>query len=125
MSFPRSLLLQGSCAGRRTSPGRDWAGHPSLGPCLVKKAEQRGNQQQQMANFSFFKKLLTEGSCSLPSEHYATVALTFQDVAAQSELELECKGVPVSHEESTRQCWKKQYFEEIHLLLQQSKDSME
>ncbi|NXU40491.1 AHSA2 ATPase, partial [Drymodes brunneopygia] len=62
---------------------------------------------------------------SWPDEHYATVALNFQDLAAQSELELECKGVPVSHEESTRQCWKKQYFEEIHLLLQRSKDSME
>ncbi|NWI42727.1 AHSA2 ATPase, partial [Picathartes gymnocephalus] len=62
---------------------------------------------------------------SWPDEHYATVALNFQDLAARSELELECKGVPVSHEESTRQCWKKQYFEEIHLLLQQSKDNME
>ncbi|RMC07971.1 hypothetical protein DUI87_15443 [Hirundo rustica rustica] len=61
---------------------------------------------------------------SWPDEHYATVALTFQDLAAQSELELECKGVPVAHEESTRQCWKKQYFEEIHILLQQSKDTM-
>ncbi|XP_041273119.1 activator of 90 kDa heat shock protein ATPase homolog 2-like isoform X2 [Onychostruthus taczanowskii] len=62
---------------------------------------------------------------SWPDEHYATVALNFQELAAQSELELECKGVPVSHEESTRQCWKKQYFEEIHILLQQSKDNME
>uniref|UniRef100_A0A8C0UKC0 Activator of HSP90 ATPase homolog 2, pseudo n=1 Tax=Cyanistes caeruleus TaxID=156563 RepID=A0A8C0UKC0_CYACU len=62
---------------------------------------------------------------SWPDEHYATVALNFQDLVAQSELELECKGVPVSHEESTRQCWKKQYFEEIHILLQQSKDNME
>ncbi|XP_036235530.1 activator of 90 kDa heat shock protein ATPase homolog 2-like [Molothrus ater] len=72
------------------------------------------------------QRLVLKWRCrSWPEEHYATVALTFQDVAAQSELELECKGVPVSHEESTRQCWKKQYFEEIHLLLQQSKDSME
>ncbi|NXO42025.1 AHSA2 ATPase, partial [Locustella ochotensis] len=62
---------------------------------------------------------------SWPDEHYATVALNFQDLAPQSELELECKGVPVAHEESTRQCWKKQYFEEIHILLQQSKDNME
>ncbi|XP_026701615.1 activator of 90 kDa heat shock protein ATPase homolog 2-like [Athene cunicularia] len=62
---------------------------------------------------------------SWPDEHYATVALTFKDVAAQTELELECKGVPVSNEESTRQCWKQRYFEEIHLLLQQSKDDME
>ncbi|NWY29233.1 AHSA2 ATPase, partial [Pheucticus melanocephalus] len=72
------------------------------------------------------QRLVLKWRCrSWPEEHYATVALTFQDLAAQSELELECKGVPVSHEESTRQCWKKQYFEEIHLLLQQSKDSME
>lgn len=89
---------------------------------LCSQAKQRGNQHPQM---SFFKKHFTERSCFPPSEHYATVALTFQDLAAQSELELECKGVPVAHEESTRQCWKKQYFEEIHLLLQQSKDNME
>ncbi|XP_068266972.1 activator of 90 kDa heat shock protein ATPase homolog 2-like isoform X1 [Nyctibius grandis] len=62
---------------------------------------------------------------SWPEEHYATVALNFKDVAAQTELQLECKGVPVSNEDSTRQCWKKQYFEEIHILLQQSKDNME
>ncbi|NXR70966.1 AHSA2 ATPase, partial [Pycnonotus jocosus] len=72
------------------------------------------------------QRLVLKWRCrSWPDEHYATVALTFQDVAAQSELELECKGVPVAHEESTRQCWKKQYFEEIRNLLQQSKDNME
>ncbi|NXY13805.1 AHSA2 ATPase, partial [Atrichornis clamosus] len=62
---------------------------------------------------------------SWPDEHYATVALNFQNLAAQSEVQLECKGVPVSHEEGTRQCWKQQYFEEIHILLQQSRDNME
>ncbi|KAM7116989.1 activator of 90 kDa heat shock protein ATPase homolog 2-like isoform X2 [Ciconia boyciana] len=60
-----------------------------------------------------------------PDEHYATVALNFKDMAAQTELQLECKGVPVSNEDSTRQCWKKQYFEEIHILLQQSQDNLE
>ncbi|KGL84800.1 Activator of 90 kDa heat shock protein ATPase 2, partial [Tinamus guttatus] len=60
-----------------------------------------------------------------PDEHYATVALNFKAAAAQTELQLECKGVPVSNEDSTRQCWKKQYFEEIHTLLQQPKDSTE
>ncbi|XP_035752869.1 activator of 90 kDa heat shock protein ATPase homolog 2 [Egretta garzetta] len=60
-----------------------------------------------------------------PDEHYATVALNFKDMAAQTELQLECKGVPVSNEDSTRHCWKQQYFEEIHLLLQQSHDNME
>uniref|UniRef100_A0A8C4TR97 Activator of Hsp90 ATPase AHSA1-like N-terminal domain-containing protein n=1 Tax=Falco tinnunculus TaxID=100819 RepID=A0A8C4TR97_FALTI len=54
---------------------------------------------------------------SWPEEHYATVALIFKAMAAQTELQLECKGVPVSNEDSTRQCWKKQYFEEIHILL--------
>ncbi|NWI66146.1 AHSA2 ATPase, partial [Todus mexicanus] len=62
---------------------------------------------------------------SWPDEHYATVALNFKDLAAQTELQLECRGVPVSHEDSTRHCWKKQYFEEIHILLQQSKDNAE
>ncbi|NXL47202.1 AHSA2 ATPase, partial [Podilymbus podiceps] len=60
-----------------------------------------------------------------PEEHYATVALNFKAMAAQTELQLECKGVPVCDEDSARQCWKKQYFEEIHNLLQQSKDKME
>ncbi|XP_030346134.1 activator of 90 kDa heat shock protein ATPase homolog 2-like [Strigops habroptila] len=62
---------------------------------------------------------------SWPDEHYAVVALNFQDLATQTELQLECKGVPISSEDSTRQCWKQQYFEEIHILLQQSKDNME
>lgn len=35
----------------------------------------------------------------LPSEHYATVALNFQNMVAETELQLECKGVPVSNEE--------------------------
>ncbi|XP_009317906.1 PREDICTED: activator of 90 kDa heat shock protein ATPase homolog 2 [Pygoscelis adeliae] len=60
-----------------------------------------------------------------PDEHYATVALNFKDMAAQTELQLECKGVPVANEDSTRQCWKKQYFEEIRVLLQQAKDELE
>ncbi|XP_008941216.1 PREDICTED: activator of 90 kDa heat shock protein ATPase homolog 2, partial [Merops nubicus] len=72
------------------------------------------------------QRLVLKWRCrSWPDEHYATVALTFKDMGAQTELQLECKGVPVSDEDSTRQCWKKQYFEEIHVLLQQSKDNME
>ncbi|XP_019404760.1 PREDICTED: activator of 90 kDa heat shock protein ATPase homolog 2 isoform X1 [Crocodylus porosus] len=55
-----------------------------------------------------------------PDEHYATVALNFKDMATQTELQLELKGVPVCNEGDTRQCWQKQYFEEIHILLQQS-----
>ncbi|KAM7172238.1 activator of 90 kDa heat shock protein ATPase homolog 2-like [Macrochelys suwanniensis] len=56
-----------------------------------------------------------------PHEHYATVALNFKDQATQTELQLECKGVPVCNEDSTRQCWQKQHFEEIRVLLQQTK----
>uniref|UniRef100_A0A8C0H336 Activator of Hsp90 ATPase homologue 1/2-like C-terminal domain-containing protein n=1 Tax=Chelonoidis abingdonii TaxID=106734 RepID=A0A8C0H336_CHEAB len=60
-----------------------------------------------------------------PHEHYATVALNFKDQATQTELQLECKGVPVCHEDSTRQCWQKQHFEEIRVLLQQPKVNTE
>ncbi|NXE25019.1 AHSA2 ATPase, partial [Ardeotis kori] len=62
---------------------------------------------------------------SWPDEHYATVALNFKAVAAQTEVQLECKGVPLSDEDSTRQWWKQQYFEAIRILLQQSPDKME
>ncbi|NWR55611.1 AHSA2 ATPase, partial [Bucorvus abyssinicus] len=55
-------------------------------------------------------------------EHYATVALNFKAMAAQTELQLECQGVPVPDEDSTRHCWKQQHFEEIHTLLQRSKE---
>lgn len=71
------------------------------------------------------EKTLHWMSLLLLPEHYATVALNFKDMALQTELQVECKGVPVSHEDSTRQCWKQQYFEEIHILLQQSQASME
>ncbi|XP_074845561.1 activator of 90 kDa heat shock protein ATPase homolog 2-like [Carettochelys insculpta] len=56
-----------------------------------------------------------------PQEYYATVALIFKEWANQTELQLDCKGVPVCNEDSTRQCWQKQHFEEIHVLLQQTK----
>ncbi|NWU89519.1 AHSA2 ATPase, partial [Upupa epops] len=62
---------------------------------------------------------------SWPEEHYAAVALNFKDTAAQTELQLECRGVPVLHEDSTRRCWKQQHFEEIRILLQQSRDTVE
>ncbi|XP_015712247.1 activator of 90 kDa heat shock protein ATPase homolog 2 [Coturnix japonica] len=72
------------------------------------------------------KRLVLKWRCrNWPEEHYATVALTFKDMVAETELQVECKGVPVSNEDSTRQWWKKQYFEEIHNLLQQSKDNMD
>ncbi|XP_010149729.1 PREDICTED: activator of 90 kDa heat shock protein ATPase homolog 2, partial [Eurypyga helias] len=62
---------------------------------------------------------------SWPDEHYARVALTFKDRAAQTELQLECQGVPLPSEDSTRQCWKQQYFDETRVLLQPSKDRTE
>ncbi|XP_021248693.1 activator of 90 kDa heat shock protein ATPase homolog 2 isoform X1 [Numida meleagris] len=72
------------------------------------------------------QRLVLKWRCrNWPDEHYATVALSFKDMAAETELQLECRGVPVSNEDSTRQWWKKQYFEEIHNLLQQSKDNMD
>ncbi|XP_048792590.1 activator of 90 kDa heat shock protein ATPase homolog 2-like [Lagopus muta] len=72
------------------------------------------------------QRLVLKWRCrNWPDEHYATVALNFKDMAAETELQVECKGVPVSNEDSTRQWWKKQYFEEIHNLLQQSRDNMD
>ncbi|NXU53237.1 AHSA2 ATPase, partial [Turnix velox] len=62
---------------------------------------------------------------SWPEEHYATVALNLKAMGGETEVQLECRGVPISNEDSTRQCWKKQYFEEIHTLLQHSTDNME
>ncbi|KAM9070205.1 activator of 90 kDa heat shock protein ATPase homolog 2-like isoform 2-T2 [Sarcophilus harrisii] len=60
------------------------------------------------------KRIVMKWRCkSWPEEHYATVALSFVPVAEQTELQLNCKGVPVCKEESTRQCWEKQHFEEI------------
>ncbi|XP_027720946.1 activator of 90 kDa heat shock protein ATPase homolog 2-like isoform X3 [Vombatus ursinus] len=60
------------------------------------------------------KRIVMKWRCkSWPEEHYATVALIFVPVVGQTELQLNCKGVPVCKEESTRQCWEKQHFEEI------------
>lgn len=51
-------------------------------------------------------------------EHYATVALNFVPIPGQTELQLDCKGVPVCKEENMKFCWQKQHFEEIKGLLQ-------
>lgn len=53
-----------------------------------------------------------------PEEHYATVALNFVPAPGQTELRLDCKGVPVCKEENMKFCWQKQHFEEIKGLLQ-------
>ncbi|KAK2092531.1 hypothetical protein P7K49_029059 [Saguinus oedipus] len=51
-------------------------------------------------------------------KHYATVALNFVPTLGQTELQLDCKGVPVCKEENMKFCWQKQHFEEIKGLLQ-------
>uniref|UniRef100_A0A2K5N1Q0 Activator of Hsp90 ATPase homologue 1/2-like C-terminal domain-containing protein n=3 Tax=Cercopithecinae TaxID=9528 RepID=A0A2K5N1Q0_CERAT len=58
-------------------------------------------------------------NCALyVKEHYATVALNFVPTLGQTELQLDCKGVPVCKEENMKFCWQKQHFEEIKGLLQ-------
>uniref|UniRef100_A0ABI7VRK3 Activator of Hsp90 ATPase homologue 1/2-like C-terminal domain-containing protein n=1 Tax=Felis catus TaxID=9685 RepID=A0ABI7VRK3_FELCA len=50
-------------------------------------------------------------------EGIATVALNFVPTPGQTELQLDCKGVPVCKEEGMKSCWQKQHFEEIKCLL--------
>ncbi|XP_012969030.1 activator of 90 kDa heat shock protein ATPase homolog 2 isoform X1 [Mesocricetus auratus] len=65
------------------------------------------------------RKIIMKWRCrSWPEEHYATVALNFVPAPGQTELQLDCKGVPVCKEENTKLCWQKQHFEEIKGLLQ-------
>ncbi|XP_049505799.1 activator of 90 kDa heat shock protein ATPase homolog 2-like [Panthera uncia] len=52
-----------------------------------------------------------------PEEHHATVALNFVPTPGQTELQLDCKGVPVCKEEGMKSCWQKQHFEEIKCLV--------
>ncbi|XP_064195667.1 activator of 90 kDa heat shock protein ATPase homolog 1-like [Anguilla rostrata] len=48
-----------------------------------------------------------------PCEHYATITLNFSDRGGETEIRAECKGVPVSEEERTKQGWQRYYFEAI------------
>ncbi|KAH0521481.1 Activator of 90 kDa heat shock protein ATPase-like protein 2 [Microtus ochrogaster] len=65
------------------------------------------------------RKIIMKWRCrNWPEEHYATVALNFVPAPGQTELQLDCKGVPVCKEENTKFCWQKQHFEEIKGLLQ-------
>ncbi|XP_056624671.1 activator of 90 kDa heat shock protein ATPase homolog 1b [Triplophysa dalaica] len=50
---------------------------------------------------------------SWPCEHYATVTLTFTDKANETELKIECRGVPESEEERTRDGWQRYYCHAI------------
>ncbi|XP_069860669.1 activator of 90 kDa heat shock protein ATPase homolog 2 isoform X2 [Dipodomys merriami] len=65
------------------------------------------------------RKIIMKWRCrNWPEEHYATVALSFVPTLGRTELQLDCKGVPVCKEENMRSCWQKQHFEEIKGLLQ-------
>uniref|UniRef100_A0A2K5N233 Activator of Hsp90 ATPase homologue 1/2-like C-terminal domain-containing protein n=3 Tax=Cercopithecinae TaxID=9528 RepID=A0A2K5N233_CERAT len=68
--------------------------------------------------FSISKKGMLRISALYVKEHYATVALNFVPTLGQTELQLDCKGVPVCKEENMKFCWQKQHFEEIKGLLQ-------
>ncbi|XP_028822195.1 activator of 90 kDa heat shock protein ATPase homolog 1-like [Denticeps clupeoides] len=48
-----------------------------------------------------------------PCEHYATIALTFTDRGNETELGVECRGVPQSDEDQTREGWQRYYFQAI------------
>ncbi|KAG8506963.1 Activator of 90 kDa heat shock protein ATPase-2 [Galemys pyrenaicus] len=69
--------------------------------------------------FSVNKKIVMKWrSRNWPEEHYARVALNFVPTTGQTELQLDCKGVPVCKEENMKFCWQKQHFEEMKGLLQ-------
>lgn len=48
-----------------------------------------------------------------PCEHYATISLSFVDRSSETELKVECRGVPDNEEERTKDGWKRYYFEAI------------
>lgn len=52
-------------------------------------------------------------SVLLISEHYATVTLTFTDKGNETELKIECRAVPESEEERTRDGWQRYYCHAI------------
>ncbi|KAM9338915.1 activator of 90 kDa heat shock protein ATPase homolog 1-like isoform 2-T2 [Symphorus nematophorus] len=48
-----------------------------------------------------------------PSEHYATIRLELEDRGDETELRMECRGVPAGEEDSTREGWRRFYFTAI------------
>ncbi|TRY57896.1 hypothetical protein DNTS_014412 [Danionella cerebrum] len=50
---------------------------------------------------------------SWPCEHYATVTLTFSDKGNETELKIECRGVPENEEDRTRDGWQRYYCHAI------------
>ncbi|XP_040920802.1 activator of 90 kDa heat shock protein ATPase homolog 1-like [Toxotes jaculatrix] len=48
-----------------------------------------------------------------PDEHYATVSLELVDRGDETELRMECRGVPAGEKDSTREGWTRFYFQAI------------
>ncbi|XP_026164126.1 activator of 90 kDa heat shock protein ATPase homolog 1-like isoform X5 [Mastacembelus armatus] len=48
-----------------------------------------------------------------PSKHYATIRLDLEGRGDETELRMECQGVPVGEEDSTREGWTRFYFQAI------------
>ncbi|KAG7272611.1 hypothetical protein CRUP_033120 [Coryphaenoides rupestris] len=48
-----------------------------------------------------------------PCEHYATISLRLKGLGDETELSLDCKGVPSGEEERTKEGWKRYYFAAI------------
>lgn len=48
-----------------------------------------------------------------PSAHYATITLQLEDQEDETELRMECRGVPAGEEDSTRDGWSRFYFQAI------------
>lgn len=48
-----------------------------------------------------------------PCEHYATISIDMKDRGNETELKLDCKGVPSGEEDRTKEGWKRYYFEAI------------
>lgn len=64
-------------------------------------------------NSSTLTQLFLSPPCPAPTEHYATVSMTFVDRSSETELKVEYRGVPESEEERTKEGWKRYYFEAI------------
>lgn len=48
-----------------------------------------------------------------PIEHYATITLTFSGREGETELNIECRSVPKSEEERTKEGWHRYYLQGI------------
>lgn len=59
------------------------------------------------------KAFMSHLSALSPSEHYATVSLELEDRGDETELRMECRGVPMGEEDSTREGWNRFYFQAI------------